>query len=296
MPLIECVPNISEGRRVDAIERIASAIRGVSRVRLLHYTWDRSQNRSVFTFVGEARDLTRAVLAMYEPAVAAIDLGRHRGEHPRIGAVDVVPFVPVDASMADCVALAREVGAEIAARYGVPVYLYEEAASSPARKNLEDIRRGEFEGLATKMAQAAWAPDFGPPTPHATAGASAVGARRPLIAFNVNLATDRLDVARKVARTVRSSGGGLPFVKALGVRTANPASVQVTMNLTNYAQTSLWAAFDAVRREAERAGVQVVESEIVGLVPEGALRGVTPAELLLKRFTEDQVLEHRIRS
>src|SRR6185436_17962731 len=187
MPIIECIPNVSEGRRPEVIDGIAAAIRAVPGVRLLDYSSDQSHNRSVFTLAGDAAGVKAAVLAMYERAVAAIDLRQHSGEHPRLGAVDVVPFVPIEGvTMKDCVALAKEVAQEVASRFQVPVYLYEEASSNPARKNLEDIRRGEFEGLAAKMASDGWAPDFGPATAHPAAGASVIGARMPLIAYNIN--------------------------------------------------------------------------------------------------------------
>ncbi len=225
----------------------------------------------MFTFVGDAAGVTQAVLALFERAVAEVDLRTQRGEHPRLGAVDVVPFIPIaDATMADCVTLAKTVGAEVAARFAVPVYLCEEASTNPARKVLEDIRRGGFEGLAAKMALPGWAPDFGPATPHPSAGASVIGARMPLIAFNINLATDRLDVAKKIAAAVRHSSGGYRFVKAMGVTLADRGIVQVSMNLTNYEKTPIFRVFEAVKREAARYGVSVLESEIVGLVQSAA--------------------------
>jgi glutamate formiminotransferase len=197
MALIECVPNVSEGRRPEVVAALAAALRTAGGVRLLDYSADASHNRSVFTLVGEAAPLKAAILALFASALDAIDLRAHSGEHPRLGAIDVVPFIPVHAApMAECVALARETGAAIAARFDVPVFLYEAAATRPSRTNLADIRRGEFEGLAAKMTQAEWKPDFGPERPHPSAGASVVGARMPLIAFNVNLATDRLDIAK----------------------------------------------------------------------------------------------------
>ena len=216
--VIECVPNVSEGRRPEIVAAMADTIRAIEGVRLLDYSSDASHNRSVLTLAGDAAGVERAVLALVERAVADIDLRTHRGEHPRMGAVDVVPFVPIEGvTMADCVALARKVGAEIARRFTVPVYLYEEASNNPARKNLEDIRRGEFEGLAAKMASEGWAPDFGPASPHPSAGATVVGARMPLIAYNINLATNRLDVAKKIAAGIRHSSGGYRYVKAMGI-------------------------------------------------------------------------------
>ena len=295
--VIECVPNVSEGRRPEIIARMADAIRAVAGVRLLDHSSDAAHNRSVFTFAGDAAGVERAVLALFERAVADIDLRTQRGEHPRLGAVDVVPFVPIDGvTMADCAALAKKVGAEVAARFQVPVYLYEEASANPARKNLEDIRRGEFEGLAAKMATAGWAPDFGPATPHPSAGAAVIGARMPLIAYNINLATDRLDVAKKIAAAIRHSSGGYRFVKAMGIRLEARGIVQVSMNLTNYEKTPIFRVFETVKREAERYGVAVLESEIVGLVPSAALMSAAEFHLQMSGFTLDQILEHKLRS
>jgi glutamate formiminotransferase len=292
--LIECVPNVSEGRRLDVVARMADAIRSTPGVRLLNTSSDPAHNRSVFTFVGAAGGVQQAALALFERAIADVDLREHRGEHPRLGAVDVVPFVPLaGASMAQCVAAAKSAGAAIAERFGIPVYLYEEASNDPTRKRLEDIRRGAFEGLKDKMSLPEWIPDFGPHHPHPSVGATVVGARRILIAYNVNLASDRLDVAKDIARTIRQSGGGLPFVKAMGVRLA-PDVVQVSMNLTNYEATPMYVAFDAVKREAERHGVGVRGSEVIGLVPQAALRPGDEQYLQLEGFTSTQVLERQL--
>jgi glutamate formiminotransferase len=296
MSLIECVPNVSEGRRADVIAAMAEAIRRVPGVRLLDHSSDTSHNRSVFTMVGDAAGLENAIVALFERAVADIDLRSHRGEHPRLGAVDVVPFVPIEGvTMADCVALARKVGAEVAKRFSLPVYLYEEASTNPARRNLEDIRRGEFEGLASKMSLGGWAPDFGGPQPHATAGAAVIGARMPLIAYNINLATDRLDVAKQIAAAIRHSSGGFRYVKAMGIEVKDRGLVQVSMNLTNFEKTPIARVFEVVRREAKRYGVEVLESEIVGLVPAAALTDAAQYYLRLAGFTRDQVLENRLR-
>jgi glutamate formiminotransferase len=296
VPIIECVPNISEGRRANVVAGIVDAVRNIAGARLLDYSSDASHNRSVITIAGDAAPLKAAVLALFEAAVAAIDLRAHTGEHPRMGAVDVVPFVPIEGvTMEDCVALATDTARSVAERFAVPVYLYEEASTNPLRKNLEDIRRGEFEGLAGKMASDGWAPDFGPATPHPSAGASVIGARMPLIAYNINLNTDRLDVAKKIAAAVRFSSGGFRFVKAMGVTLADRNIVQVSMNLTNYEKTPILRVFDAVRREAERYGVSVLESEIVGLVPSAALVDVSLATLQLTQFKKDQILEARLR-
>ena len=296
MPLIECVPNVSEGRRTEVVDRLLQAIERVPGARLLDRSSDAAHNRSVITMAGEPGALEAAVLALFELAVAEIDLRTHTGEHPRLGAVDVVPFIPLEgATMDDCVRLAQETGADVARRFNVPVYLYEEAATNPGRKNLADIRRGQFEGLAAKMAQPEWAPDYGPPAPHPSAGATVIGARMPLIAYNINLDTDRLDVAKKIAATVRFSSGGLPHVKAMGVALEDRGIVQVSMNLTNYQETPILRVFDAVKTEAERHGVAVLESEIVGLVPAAALVDNSERYLQLNSFTRSQILEERLR-
>jgi len=293
MAVIECVPNVSEGRRAEIIDAMAAAVRAVTGVRLLDHSSDASHNRSVFTLAGDAEGVRNAVLALVERAVADIDLRTHRGEHPRLGAVDVVPFVPIEGvTMMECVELARQVGAEIARRFNVPVFLYEDAAANPARKNLEDIRRGEFEGLAAKMRAPEWTPDFGPATPHPSAGATVVGARMPLIAYNINLATDRLDVAKKIAAAIRQSSGGFRYVKAAGFRLESRGIVQVSMNLTNYEQTPISTVFDAVQREAERLGVAVLESELIGLVPRAALTADTARHIQLGGFRPEQVIEN----
>jgi glutamate formiminotransferase / 5-formyltetrahydrofolate cyclo-ligase len=296
MPIIESIPNVSEGRRPEVIERLASAVRATPGVRLLDHSADPSHNRSVFTLAGDAASVKAATLALFDVALETIDLRRHRGEHPRLGAVDVVPFVPIeDVTMADCVALARDVGAAVAERFHVPIFLYEEASTNPARKNLEDIRRGEFEGLAAKMASTGWEPDFGPATPHESAGASVIGARMPLIAYNINLNTDRLDVAKKIAAAIRHSSGGLRYVKAMGIKLDDRNVAQVSMNLTNYEKTPVFRVFEMVKREAARYGVAILESEVVGLVPSAALLHSAEFYLQLERFTEDQILEKKLR-
>jgi glutamate formiminotransferase len=296
MPIIECVPNISEGRRHGVVDRIVDALRQIDGVRVLDHSSDASHNRSVLTLAGAPEPLKQAVLTLYRHALETIDLRAHSGEHPRMGAVDVVPFIPIEGvTMEQCVALAKETGAAIAEQFKVPVYLYEEAASAPSRRNLEDIRRGEFEGLAEKMRQPAWRPDFGPESPHVSAGASVVGARMPLIAYNINLATDRLDVAKKIAAAIRHSSGGFRYVKAMGIRLEERNIVQVSMNLTNYEKTPIHRVFEAVRREAARYGVNVIESEIVGLVPSAALVNAAQHFLQLDLFNADQVLENRLR-
>ena len=296
MAIIESIPNVSEGRRADVVERLADAIRSAPGVRLLDYSSDASHNRSVFTLVGDAAGVKAATLALFEQALATIDLRTHRGEHPRLGAVDVVPFVPIDGvTMQECVALAADVGAEIARRFGVPVFLYEEASNNPLRKNLEDIRRGEFEGLAGKMKAPAWAPDFGPAAPHPSAGAAVIGARMPLIAYNINLNTDRIDVAKKIAAAIRHSSGGLRYVKAAGFMLEDRRLAQVSMNLTNYQKTPISRVFEMVKREAERYGVSILETEIVGLVPSSALLSAAEYYLQIEGFSPEQILENKLK-
>jgi glutamate formiminotransferase len=297
MPIIETIPNVSEGRRPDVVETLVAAVRATPGVRLLDYSSDTSHNRSVLTMVGDGPSLKQAILSLYEAAVPLIDLRNQTGEHPRIGAVDVVPFVPIEGvTMAECVTLARDVGEAVATRFGIPVYLYEEASGNPARRNLEDIRRGEFEGLPEKMSSPGWVPDFGPPARHETAGASVIGARMPLIAYNINLNTDRLDVARRIAAAIRHSSGGLRYVKAMGVMLEDRRIAQVSINLTNYQKTPIHRVFDMVAREAARYGVTVLESEIIGLVPAAALVGAAEHYLQLERFGAAQILDNKLKA
>jgi glutamate formiminotransferase / 5-formyltetrahydrofolate cyclo-ligase len=297
MPIIECIPNISEGQRPDVVAAIAAAVGRTPGIRVLDVSSDAAHHRSVLTLAGDAAGLKAAILTLFEQTLAMVDLTVHKGEHPRLGAVDVVPFVPIEGvTMSDCVALARETGRAVAERFAVPVYLYEEAAADPARRNLEDIRRGEFEGLTAKMASAGWAPDFGPATPHPRAGATVIGARMPLIAYNINLATDRLDVAKKIAAAVRHSTGGLRFVKAMGVMLGDRGLAQVSMNLTNFDKTPIPRVFEMVKREAQRYGVSILESEIVGLIPQAALLAAAEYYLQIEGFKSTQVLENRLRA
>lgn len=288
--LLEAVPNVSAGRRAGVVDRLAAAAAGVPGAALLDRCSDPDHDRSVFTLAGPAPALVAALLALYEVAVAEIDLTRQRGVHPRVGAVDVVPFVPLSswrasgatAPMAAAVAAARALGAEVAARFGIPVYLYEEAATRPERRRLPDVRRGGFEGFAAKIARPGWEPDFGPRRVHPTAGVSVIGARDFLIAFNAVLDAADPEIARQVARAVRESSGGLPAVRAIGVALASRGLTQVSMNLLDYRRTSLAAALAAVEAEAARRGARVVETEIVGLVPEAAVCGALGADRVLE--------------
>jgi glutamate formiminotransferase len=293
--VIECVPNISEGRDRERVREIADAVRATPGARLLDVSSDTSHNRSVLTFVGDTAALRAAVAALFDAAIPRIDLTRHRGEHPRMGAVDVVPFIPIRGTdVEECVALSREVAAEIALRHQIPVYLYEDSATSEARRNLAGIRKGEFEGFAEKMKDPQWSPDFGPSRPHPTAGVVAVGARPPLIAYNINLGTRDLRVADTIARSIRHIGGGFRFVKAMGVELADRGQVQVSINMTNFKKTPLHRVFECVKSEAERYGVPIVGSEIVGLTPAEALFMAAGHSLRLENFSSDQVLEMRL--
>ena len=281
---------------MEVVNALVDAVRRTPSVRLLDHSSDTAHNRSVLTMAGDATSLRAAVVALFEAALPRIDLRQHTGEHPRLGAVDVVPFVPIaDVTMDECVRLAKETAAEVADRFQVPVYLYEEASGNPARKNLEDIRRGEYEGLEAKMSTPGWAPDFGPARPHPTAGATVMGARMPLIAYNINLATNRLDVAKKIAAAIRFSSGGFRYVKAMGISLEDRGIVQVSINLTNYEKTPMFRVFEAVKQEAARYGVSILESEIVGLVPAAALIGTAEHALQLASFTPNQILENKLR-
>jgi glutamate formiminotransferase/glutamate formiminotransferase/formiminotetrahydrofolate cyclodeaminase len=295
-PFIECVPNFSEGRDPAVVHALIEAVTAVPDVWLLHHTMDTDHHRSVLTFAGLPDAVGEAALRAITAATELIDLGRHEGVHPRIGATDVVPFVPIhDSSMDECIRLARTVGQQVGTRLGIPVFLYERAASSPARKQLESIRLGGLQGLASRMdCDPAWLPDFGPPHLHKTAGAVAIGARPPLIALNANLKTNDLSIAKTIARSIRQSNGGLPCLKAIGVRLASRGMVQVAMNLTDYRVTPMHAALQAVTTKASEQGVEVAGSELVGLAPQTALDQAAVASLQFERFDPAQVLETRM--
>jgi glutamate formiminotransferase / 5-formyltetrahydrofolate cyclo-ligase len=278
--LVESVPNVSEGRRLDVVERLATAITSVPDVHLLDRTSDASHNRSVFTLAGEDEPVADALERLVAGAIEHIDMDTHTGEHPRIGAVDVVPFVPLGSTtLEECAELARSFGRRIAARFDLPVYLYAAAASRPERVKLGDVRRGQYEGLKVEIGQRGREPDFGPPRTHPRAGAVAVGARPFLIAYNINLASDDKDLATRIARRIRESSGGLPAIQALGMELeeperGNPRFAQVSMNLLDFGRTPLWMVFDAVRELAAEEGVRVKESELIGLAPTAAFTSV----------------------
>ncbi len=292
--MIECVPNVSEGRDAGVVAMLAEAVRGGGSL-LLDYSADPSHHRSVYTFVGEADAIEHSLLQLVRTAMAHVDLRAHRGVHPRIGAVDVVPLIPLAGStMAACIELSHRVGRRIADTFDIPIYLYEHSATRPERRRLEQIRRGNFEGLGPKMSLPGWAPDYGPSAPHPTAGTTVVGARMPLIAYNVNLDSADVAVAKAIAAAVRESSGGLPCVKALGLSLSHRKLAQVSMNLTDFSQTPVETAFAAVEREAAARGVRVLESELIGLIPAAALEGTSAERLKLTGFTRSQVLEERI--
>lgn len=294
--IVESVPNFSEGRRKDVVDRIVHSIGSVPGIKVLDVEMDTDHNRSVVTFIGGKEDVQEAAFRGARTASNLIDLNVHRGQHPRIGALDVLPFVPVSGvTMAECVDMANNVGARVGNELDIPVYLYESAARTPARTNLEDVRRGEFEGLRESiLTDDSRMPDYGPRRLHPTAGAIAVGARMPLIAFNVNLRSADLDVAKAIARKIRASNGGFPKVKALGLRLEAKGIVQVSMNLTDYTVTGIPAVFEAIRREAEERGVEVLESELIGLIPLEAVCDLARNAVKMGAFTSGQVLERRI--
>lgn len=296
MKLVECVPNFSEGRRPEVIDDIVGAMLAVPGVRLLDKEMDPNHNRAVVTVVGEPEPVLEGAFRGIAKAAALIDLRSHEGEHPRMGAADVVPFVPVrGVTMQDCVALARRLGERVGNELGIPVYLYECAATRSDRENLADVRKGQFEGLCCDIGtDPDRDPDFGPRKIHPSAGAVAIGARAFLVAYNINLGTGDVAVAKAIARAIRHSTGGLRYVKAMGFELKDRGIVQVSINMVNFEGTPLFRVFELVKLEAERYGVPVVGSEIVGLVPEDALIACAEFYLRLERFTRDQVLEVRL--
>jgi len=295
-PLVECVPNFSEGLNADTVQRIADAIRSVESTCVLDTHIDPDHNRSVITFVAPPDKIVEAALKAVARATQLIDMRQHKGEHPRLGATDVLPFVPVrDVTIEECVQLAHQAGRRIAAELSIPVYFYEQAALRPERKNLEDVRRGALERLRKEIATVQpREPDVGPRLTHETAGAIAVGARQFLIAFNVVLKSPDITIARQIAKTIRFRHGGLPFLKALGFQLHSRGFVQVSMNLVNYEVTGMTEAYEAVEREANRIGVKIESAEIVGLVPEAALDRKAAYFSKLVDFSERKVLEYQI--
>lgn len=293
--IVECVPNFSEGRDKEKIEKIVQPFRATPDVKLLDYSNDEDHNRLVVTVMGEPEAVKKSVLEAVGIAVELIDLTKHEGQHPRMGAVDVVPFIPIrNMEMEEAIALSKEVGEAIATNYQVPVFLYEKSATQPGRANLATVRKGQFEGMAEKLQDPAWKPDFGPSQPHATAGVVAVGARMPLCAYNVNLNTSDLEIASAIAKKVRFIGGGLRFCKAMGVELTDRKITQVSMNLTDYTKTAIYRAHEMIRMEARRYGVEIVGSEVIGLVPMQALIDCAEYYLGIEDFHPEQIIELRM--
>ncbi len=293
--IIECVPNFSEGRNLKKIEIIVNSFRGKEGVKLLDYQSDMDHNRMVVTVVGEPTPLKTALIEAMGSAIEVIDMAKHKGQHPRMGAIDVVPFIPVkNVSMTEAVDISRKVAKEVSEKYNLPVFLYEESAGRPERRNLADIRKGQFEAMADKIKQPEWKPDFGPAKIHPTAGVTAVGARMPLVAFNVNLDTNDLTIANDIAKKVRHISGGLRYCKGIGIELKERGIVQVSMNMTDYTKTALYRSFELIKMEAKKHGVNVAGSEIIGLVPMEALMDTAVYYLGIENFSMEQVLEARI--
>lgn len=293
--IVECVPNFSEGRDLDKIEQIVGCFRGKKGVKLLDYSNDESHNRCVVTVVGEPEPLKNAMLEAIGKAVELIDMTSHEGQHPRMGAVDVIPFIPIrNVTIEEADKLAKETAKEASEKFGVPFFLYEKSASSPHRENLAQVRKGQFEGMAEKMKVNQWKPDYGPETIHKTAGVTAIGARMPLIAFNIKLDTNNLEIANKISKNIRHLSGGFRYCKAIGIDLEDRGIVEVSMNLTDYTKTAIYRVFETVRMECRRYGVNILGSEIVGLVPMQALAETAEYYLGLEHFSMDQVLETRL--
>lgn len=292
--IIQCVPNFSEGRDLDKIEQIVSAFRGKNGLKLLDYSNDEDHNRVVVTLVGEPEPLKAAIIEAAGTAIRLIDMTKHEGQHPRMGAIDVIPFIPIkNVSMDECIALSKSVAQALYETYELPSFLYEKSASAPHRENLAQLRKGQFEGMGEKVKQEEWKPDFGVAI-HETAGITAIGARMPLVAFNVNLNTNDIEIANKIAKNVRHLSGGLRYCKAIGIELEDRGIVQVSMNMTDFTKTPLYRAFELIRVEAMRYGVTIVGSEIIGLVPMDALIGTAEFYLGVEDFSYEQVLEKRI--
>ncbi|MGP1415752.1 MAG: glutamate formimidoyltransferase [Treponema sp.] len=293
--IIECVPNFSNGRDAKVLESIVEVFRGKQDLKLLDYESDKDHNRSVVTVIGTPEALIPSVVEAVGVATKLIDLTKHEGAHPRMGATDVIPFIPIkNSNMEECIELSKVVGKKIAETYNIPVFLYEKSASSTERENLSNIRKGQFEGMNEKIKLPEWKPDFGNTEIHPTAGVTAVGCRMPLVAFNVNLATNNKDIADKIAKKVRYIGGGLRYVKAMGVELTERNIVQVSMNMTDYTKTSLYQAYEMVKMEALRYGVNVVGTEVIGLAPMASLLDVASYYLQIENFDYRQIIESRL--
>ncbi len=292
--LMECVPNFSEGRDLELVEKIIDEVRKIEGITILDYSSDKDHNRTVLTMIGSPEQVKEAAINSAKKAAELIDMTKHEGAHPRMGATDVIPFTPVsNVTIAECIEIAKEVGAELGS-WGIPVYLYEDAASTPDRTNLARVRKGQYEGFFEKIKEEEWKPDFGPGEMNAKSGATAVGARVALVAFNINLDTPDVEIADKIAKTVRHIGGGLRFVKGIGLKLEERNQTQVSMNLVNFEKTSVYQAFEMVKMEAKRYGVNVVGSEIIGTVPMKSLLDAAEYYLQIENFSIEQILEKKL--
>lgn len=294
--IVEFIPNFSEGRRSEVIDSLVTEAQSVPGVILLDHSSDASHNRSVFTLVGDIKGIEEVAFKLAKLASEKIDMREHKGEHPRMGATDVIPFVPIqDVTIEECVELSRRVAERIWKELGIPSFLYEYSASTPERQNLAKVRKGQFEGMPEKLLQEEWAPDFGERKIHPTAGISAIGARPPLVAFNVNLDTPDIEIANAIAKTIRGSSGGYKYCKAIGVMLEDRGIAQVSMNMVNYEGTPLYRVFEAIRAEADRWGVRIIGSEIIGLTPAKALVDAAEYYLKVEKFDyKKQVLENHL--
>ena len=292
--LMECVPNFSEGRDEALVEQIIDEVRKIEGITILDYSSDKDHNRTVLTMIGSPEQVKEAAINSAKKAAELIDMSKHEGAHPRMGATDVIPFTPVsNVTIDECIEVAKEVGAKIGS-WGIPVYLYEDAATTPERQNLAKVRKGQYEGFFEKIKEEEWKPDFGPQEMNVKSGCTAVGARVPLVAFNVNLDTPNVEIADKIAKTVRHIGGGLRYVKAIGLKLEERNQTQVSMNLVNYEKTAVYQAFEMVKMEAKRYGVNVVGSEVIGTVPMKSLIDAAEYYLQVENFSMDQILEKRL--
>ena len=293
--ILECVPNFSEGRDLEIIEKIVDPFRKTDGVKLLDYQTDEDHNRSVVTVVGEPEPLKKAVIESMGIAIDLIDMTTHSGQHPRMGAIDVVPFIPVkNITVDEAIEVSKAVAQQVANTFGLPIFLYEQSAANPGRQNLATIRKGQFEGMAEKIKAPDWKPDYGPAEIHPTAGVTAMGARMPLVAYNVNLDTGDIEIANQIAKRVRHISGGLRYCKGIGIELKDRGIVQVSLNMTDYTRTALYRVFELIKIEAQRWGVNVIGSEVIGLVPMQALIDCAEYYLGIENFSMEQVLEARI--
>ncbi|HES4239719.1 TPA: glutamate formimidoyltransferase [Streptococcus pyogenes] len=294
--IVECIPNFSEGQNQAVIDGLVATAKSIPGVTLLDYSSDASHNRSVFTLVGDDQSIQEAAFQLVKYASENIDMTKHHGEHPRMGATDVCPFVPIkDITTQECVEISKQVAERINRELGIPIFLYEDSATRPERQNLAKVRKGQFEGMPEKLLEEDWAPDYGDRKIHPTAGVTAVGARMPLVAFNVNLDTDNIDIAHKIAKIIRGSGGGYKYCKAIGVMLEDRHIAQVSMNMVNFEKCSLYRTFETIRFEAKRYGVNIIGSEVIGLAPAKALIDVAEYYLQVEDFDyHKQILENHL--